>query len=33
LTETCDADGATPHLIAHGAAAAAPVDDVAQTLT
>ena len=33
LTETCDADGAIPHLITHVAITAAPVDDVAQTLT
>ena len=33
LTETCDADGTTPHLITHVVTTAAPVDDAAQTLT
>lgn len=33
LTETCDADGTTPHLITHVVTMAAPVDDAAQTLT
>jgi len=33
LTESCDADGATPHLITHVVTTAAPVDDAAQTLT
>ncbi|WP_370340176.1 IS1182 family transposase [Catenulispora sp. MAP5-51] len=33
LTESCDADGTTPHLITHVVTAAAPVDDAAQTLT